>query len=168
MCGGIRFSYAATLDSALEQVYTAEQLAQFQRTGVVETFFWQAHPILPVLRSGTLELLDWGNRDDTIRLPKTGWVRTESLHEGKWDYLHPREVVIPALAGVEKKVWFPIEHGLRGIIVQRDATERVYMLTLPPTEQYRSLTGHDRMPILIDQDDIRPLEPQSRQSSLGI
>ena len=99
----------------------------------------------------------WPNREEALRLPKTGWVRAESLAEGKWAYLKPREVLIPALAGVETKIWFGIEHGIRGFLVRRGDAERVYMLTLPPTPEYRELTGHDRMPALIDQDQVVPL-----------
>jgi hypothetical protein len=168
MCGGIRFPYDAALDSALTNAYAPEQLAQFQDSGVVESLFWQAHPVLPAQINGTLQLFDWGNREQALRLPKTGWVRMESLNEGKWDHLRPREVIIPAIAGVEQKVWFTINHGLRGIIVQRDAIERIYVLTIPPTAEYRTLTGHDRMPILIDQDAMHPQEPQTRQIGLGI
>jgi hypothetical protein len=69
---------------------------------VVETVFWQAHPVLPALIDGEVRLYDWGNRDDQVRLPKTGWMRQESLEAGKWAYLHPQEVIIPAFMGLEK------------------------------------------------------------------
>lgn len=157
MCGAIRFLYEPALDSALEQFYTPEVCEQFRVSGLVETRFWQARPMLPIQHHGQIQLYDWGNRDKELRLPQTGWVRSESLSDGKWDYLAPREVVIPAIAGLEKKVWFRIDHGLRGILVRRNGTERIYMLTTPPTPHYRTLTGHERMPVLIDQDSIVPL-----------
>lgn len=157
MCGGVRFKYDERLDPALSEIYTSEQLVQARESGVVQSVFWQPRPILPVQIGDKLRVLDWGNRDDTLKLPKTGWVRVESLEAGKWNYLRPREVVIPAFQGVEKKVWFEIEHGIRGYVVQRGDAERVYMLTLPPTPEYRALTGHDRMPALIDQHEVAPL-----------
>lgn len=157
MCGGVRFKYDERLDPALSEMYTSEQLAQARESGVVQAVFWQPRPILPVQIDDDLRILDWGNRDDTLKLPKTGWVRVESLEAGKWNYLRPREVVIPAFQGVEKKVWFGIEHGIRGYVVRRGDAERVYMLTLPPTPEYRALTGHDRMPALIDQHEVAPL-----------
>jgi hypothetical protein len=157
MCGGVRFKYDERLELVLAEVYTSEQLARAQATGSVQSVFWQPRPLLPVLIGDELRLLDWGNRDNALNLPKTGWVRVESLEAGKWNYLRPREVVIPAFQGVEKKVWFDIEHGIRGYVVQRGGNERVYMLTLPPTPQYRALTGHDRMPALIDQHEVVPL-----------
>lgn len=166
MCGGIRFKYDPGLESALSEVYSGQQLELARESGVVTSVFWQPRPVLPALIDGELRLFDWGNRDDGLKLPKTGWIRIESLEGGKWNYLRPREVVIPALAGVEKKVWFAVEHGIRGYLVRRDGAERVYMLTLPPTPEYQALTGHDRMPALIDQDVVVPLDEDGRQATL--
>lgn len=168
MCGGIRFTYDERLQPALSEVFTSEQLARAQATGVVETVFWQARPVLPALVDGELQLFDWGNRDKSIKLPQTGWVRVESLDAGKWNYLKPREIVIPAFQGVEKKIWFGIDHGIRGYLVKRGDLERVYMLTLPPTPEYQTLTGHDRMPALIDQDIVIPIDSAGHQRSLGV
>lgn len=157
MCGGIRFTYDPALEPALAEIYTPEQLERARSRGIVETFFWQPRPVLPALVDGMPRMFDWGNRDESVRLPKTGWIRLESLAAGKWNYLRPREVVIPALYGVEKRVWFSIVHGIRGFLVRRGDLERIYMLTMPPTDAYRALTGHDRMPALIDQEEAIPL-----------
>lgn len=167
MCGGIRFKYDPSIEPALSEVYSGEQLQSARGSGVVTSVFWQARPILPAVIDGELRLFDWGNRDEGLKLPKTGWVRVESLEAGKWNYLRPREVLIPAYQGVEKKVWFEIDHGIRGYLVRRDGVERVYMLTLPPTDQYRQLTGHDRMPALIDQDIVTPVGNGEQQRALG-
>lgn len=169
MCGGIRFQYDERLEPALADVYNAAELERARLNGAVQSVFWQSRPILPAIIDNDLHLFDWGNRDDAIKLPKTGWVRIESLTAGKWNYLHPREVIIPAFHGYEKRIWFGIDHGIRGFLVQRDGIERVYMLTLPPTEQYRALTGHDRMPALIDQDIVAPLDDAGmRQAAIGM
>jgi hypothetical protein len=167
MCGGVRFKYDQKLEPALAEVYSAEQLDKLRDRGYVETVFWQQRPILPALVDGELQLYDWGNRDENLKLPKTGWVRVESLEAGKWNYLRPLEVVIPAFQGVEKKVWFGIDRGIRGFLVRRDDIERIYMLTLPPTPQYRALTGHDRMPALIGQEEVVPLDDGGKQAALG-
>jgi hypothetical protein len=168
MCGGVRFKYDQRLEPALSEVYSPEQLALARAAGEVQSVFWQARPVLPALVDGDLRLFDWGNRDETLKLPKTGWLRIESLEAGKWKYLRPHEVVIPAFQGVEKKVWFGIDHGIRGFLVRRDGVERVYMLTLPPTPEYRALTGHDRMPALIAQDTVVPIADGDRQTALGL
>jgi hypothetical protein len=151
MCGGV----------------TTEQLQLARASGTVQSVFWQPRPVLPAIVDGDLRLFDWGNRDEELKLPKTGWVRVESLDAGKWNYLKPKEIVIPAFEGVEKKVWFEIDHGIRGFLVRRGDERRVYMLTLPPTPEYRALTGHDRMPALIGQDTIVPIEESGRQAALG-
>ena len=79
-----------------------------------------------------------------------------------------RQVVIPAFQGVEKKVWFGIDHGIQRLPGAAHGDEqRVYMLTLPPTPEYRALTGHDRMPALIDQDAIVPIDKRDQQMALG-
>jgi hypothetical protein len=166
MCGGVRFKYEAKLEPALAEIYAAEQLQLARESGVVTSVFWQARPVLPAIVDGDLRLFDWGNRDDALKLPKTGWVRVESLEAGKWRYLRPHEVIIPAFQGVEKKVWFGIEHGIRGFLVRRGGQERVYMLTLPPTAEYSKLTGHDRMPALIDQDVVVPVQEGEQPAAL--
>jgi hypothetical protein len=167
MCGGVRFKYDERLEPTLSTIYTPEQLAQARESGVVQSVFWQPRPVLPAIVDGDLQLFDWGNRDESLKLPKTGWVRIESFQAGKWNYLRPREVIIPAFQGVEKKVWFGIEHGIRGYLVHRGAEQRVYMLTLPPTPEYRQLTGHDRMPALVDQEFVVPLDTGGQQAALG-
>jgi len=109
---------------------------------------------LPVIRDGQLEILEWGNRGNKeSRLPRTGWCRTESLEAGKWRWLQPEPVEIPADFGLEKGVWFAIVEGIRGVVVA-DENERphVYMLTKPASHYFETMTKHDRMPSLIDQD----------------
>ena len=167
MCGGVRFKYDERLEPTLSTIYTPEQLAQARESGVVQSVFWQPRPVLPAIVDGDLQLFDWGNRDESLKLPKTGWVRIESLEAGKWKYLRPHEVIIPAFQGVEKKVWFGIDHGIQGFLVQRGDRQRVYMLTLPPTPEYRALTGHDRMPALIDQSVVIPLDQGQQQAAVG-
>jgi len=58
---------------------------------------------LPVQSKDKIQLLSWGNKDDDVKLPKTGWAKEESLCEGKWNYMHPKLVDIPIDAGYEKK-----------------------------------------------------------------
>ena len=110
-------------------------------------------PRLPVMHDGQLHIYTWGNRNDRqSRLPKTGWCRTESLEAGKWRYLSPEQCVIPAVAGLEKGVWFQIKEGIQGVVVH-DESERphIYMLTQPASHYYQVMTRHERMPVLIGQ-----------------
>ncbi len=108
-------------------------------------------PQLPVVHDGQLCIYEWGNRGGRVaKLPKTGWCREESLKAGKWRWLSPQEVVIPAQFGLEKGIWFSITEGIQGIVVN-DQTERphVYMLTREASTYYQNMTKHDRMPVLI-------------------
>ena len=86
-------------------------------------------------------------------LIRTGWCRTESLEAGKWKWLRPQAVVIPADFGLEKGVWFQVIQGMKGVVVY-DELERlhVYMLTQPASHYYEIMTKHDRMPQLIEQE----------------
>lgn len=110
-------------------------------------------PQLPVLWNGQLQIVSWGNRDDKAsRLPRTGWARIESIESGKWAWLQPEPVDIPAVFGLEKGVWYQITEGMRGVIVRNEQRQpRVYMLTQPASHYYEVMTRHERMPVLIDQ-----------------
>lgn len=108
-------------------------------------------PQLPVVHDGQLCVYEWGNRGGQVaKLPKTGWCREESLKAGKWRWLSPQQVVIPAQFGLEKGIWFSITEGIQGIVVN-DQTDRphVYMLTREASTYYQNMTKHDRMPVLI-------------------
>lgn len=164
MCGGVRFHYDAAYESALGEAYSSTKLAQFREAGVIESLFWQPIPVLPVHSADRIHICAWGNRDKRIQLPQTGWVRQESLVAGRWDHLHPQPVTIPVIAGLEQKVWFGIDSGIAGIVVQHAGTQHVYMLTQAPTAAFAELTGHDRMPVLLNQALIVPLTPVVRQA----
>jgi hypothetical protein len=151
MCGGVRFQLDGALAEQLREAYSPEQLREAQEAGSIVSVFWQPRPVLPAIVEGHLGLYDWGNREKDLKLPQTGWARLESLEAGKWNYLHPQEVLIPATQGLEKKVWFDIEQGIRGYLVRRGDIARVYMLTEAASEAYRARTGHDRMPVLLGQ-----------------
>ncbi len=148
MCGGIGFLYSDINREELSYYYTDEEIADFKKDGEVRSYFWQKHPVLPILYDGGLKLFDWGNRNKNVRLPKTGWARVESVIENKWKYLHPVEVTIPARRGFEKKVWFDIENGIKGLLVDRDGCEIVYMITEKANEEFMEHILHDRMPYL--------------------
>ena len=108
---------------------------------------------LPAWHGNQLAIFPWGNREGNgSRLPRTGWCRQESLESGRWRYLHPEPVDIPAALGLEKGVWFLITEGIRGILV-RDEHDmpHVYMLTQPASHYYQIMTRHDRMPVLLGQ-----------------
>ena len=146
MCGGVGFKIKNIPESDLKKYYSPEMIKRFKSEDRAESFFWNAKPVLPVKsRTGT-QLLLWGNKDEKIKLPKTGWAKEESLKIGKWNYLHPELVEIPVDSGYEKKTWFEMPAGTKGVVVKRDDEERVYMITREASDEYRKETGHDREP----------------------
>ncbi|MCE9546843.1 MAG: hypothetical protein K8T25_15295 [Planctomycetia bacterium] len=111
----------------------------------------QNEPQLPVIHAGQMLIYEWGNRGGKLpKLPKTGWCRDESLKAGKWRWMSPEPVIIPAQFGMEKGIWFVVTEGIRGIVV-RDQAERphVYMLTQNASTYFQNMTKHDRMPVLV-------------------
>ncbi len=169
MCGGITFRYDPLIDQELSGFYDPEELARFREAGLIESYYWQPRPVLPaVLDDGDFQLLEWGNRDGGLDLPRTGWVRQESLRQGRWDWLRPRPLLIPATRGYEKRHWFGVRRGIRGLLAERDGERRVFMLTRDATPRYLALTGHPRMPLLVDQDDLDEVQsPKSKVQSPG-
>lgn len=129
----------------------------FQRTETTEKeivfdFASRDHePQLPVLHDGRLTIYQWGNRGGRVpKLPKTGWCRQESLEAGKWGWLQPEPVIIPAQYGLEKGIWFSITEGIEGVAVRDQANKpHVYMMTQASSVYFQNMTKHDRMPVLV-------------------
>jgi hypothetical protein len=163
MCGGVIFPYKKIFAEALSEMYSPEELAEFERTGQVRSLFWQrGQPVLPVEAerdeedgSPGLTVVKWGNRDKAAPFPQTGWARIDSIEAGKWDHLRPKPVLIPVSYGVEKGKWFPIDSGIMGVLVERKGEERVYMLTDQATPEFLDVTKHERMPVLQGQSGFR-------------
>ena len=111
-------------------------------------------PQLPVIHDGRMVIYCWGNRGGRVpKMPSTGWCRRESLEAGKWRWLSPERVVIPATFGLEKGVWFPIREGIEGIVVRDQAdAPYVYMLTQEASHYFKTMTKHSRAPVLVDEE----------------
>lgn len=146
MCGGVGFKIKNIPDSELKKFYQPDMIEKFKKEGEARSFFWERNPALPVLLDGGIRLLPWGNKEHGLDLPKTGWARTESLHDRRWDYLKPELVDIPVDSGYEKSVWFKIE-GVKGIAITRKGERYVYMITKEASEEYKKQTKHDREPL---------------------
>jgi hypothetical protein len=156
MCKGISILKARLKQELYEQYELERRIAVRGPDAQEELRFMYTDPVvqLPVIDGGQIVIYEWGNRGDKLsRLPRTGWCRQESLAAGKWRWLEPEPVDIPADFGLEKGVWFQIVEGMRGVLV-RDERDRphVYMLTQPASHYYATMTKHDRMPMLIGQE----------------
>lgn len=148
MCGGVGYKTKNIPEEELKKYYSPELIKRFKTEGKAESFFWHKNAVLPIQsKSGKVQLMLWGNKDKDLKLPPTGWAKEESLKEGKWDYMHPEPVDIPVDSGYEKKTWFDLSEGTKGIVVKRGDEERVYMITREASEEYKKETGHGREPI---------------------
>jgi hypothetical protein len=155
MCKGISILKTRIRQELFEKYHLADRVHRRGDSGEEELHFMFPDPTvyLPVEQDGQLVLMEWGNRGNKeSKLPRTGWCRQESLEAGKWRWLHPEPVVIPADYGLEKGVWFLIDEGIRGVVVL-DEQERphVYMLTTAASVYYQNMTRHERMPVLVGQ-----------------
>ncbi|MEK7218361.1 MAG: hypothetical protein AAB728_02755, partial [Patescibacteria group bacterium] len=150
MCGGITVHWRS-IPQELAQQYGLLPVSVGSEERVLRFHFRDPVPRLPALFRGKLGLYAWGNRDNKeSRLPKTGWAKAESVDAGKWNWLHPEPVEIPASRGVEKGVWFPIAEGIRGILVKDEKDlPHVYMLTQAASPKYAAKTKHERMPVFL-------------------
>lgn len=154
MCRGISILRNRIRQELFEQ-YALERLVH-RRGDCEELWFDFADRVqtvlLPIIHDGQLVIREWGNRSGKGKLPKTGWCQQESLAAGKWRWLSPEPVEIPASFGLEKGIWFQITEGIKGIVVHDESQgERVYMLTEAASHYYEVMTRHTRMPVLIGQ-----------------
>ena len=168
MCRGISILKSRIRQELFEQYELSRLIHRRHESAEEELWFDYAdrgvkQVILPVIHDGRLVIHEWGNRNSggitrdsgggkISKLPRTGWCKQESLDAGKWKWLHPEPVEIPANFGLEKGIWFQIIEGARGIVVHDESgVPRVYMLTQPASHYYQVMTRHDRMPVLIGQ-----------------
>ena len=123
MCEAISLAWSV-LPTELIGRHRLETLAH-DRGGEREIQFHFQHrkPQLPVRRDGQLQIVRWGNpRGHSSLLPRTSWTWQASIDEGMWRHLEPVIVDIPATLGCERGVWYAIQQGIRGLLVQGDCT----------------------------------------------
>ncbi len=150
MCGAVSIQYDPVLREQLSKYFSEDEIKKFEQNSEIIFAYWGKRPMLPIRQGNEIIFLDWGNRDKSLSLPQTGWARLESLHAKKWEKLKPKMVFIPAHRGCEKKVWFNLDKDIKAVLIQKDGMERVYMITEVATPKYKALTGHARMPRLIN------------------
>jgi hypothetical protein len=156
MCKGVSVLKAKLRQELFDEYELANRLRTRGEGTQEELHFMYTDPVvqLPVLHDGQIMIYEWGNRGGAkvSKLPATGWCRLESLEAGKWRWLAPEKVIIPADFGLEKSVWFPIEQGVEAVLVHDEQKRpRVYIITEPASHYFQTMTRHDRMPVLIDQ-----------------
>jgi len=147
MCAGIQFLIDKINPDELDRYFLPSELEKQRIGDSVQVFFWQNRPFLPVEEDDGVHLYEWGNREQGLKMPKTGWAKIESVQDGRWNWLSPKVVRVVADKGYEKKKWFKTYDGLKGLKVKLNGVYRIYMLTQKADNKFIEFTGHDRMPI---------------------
>lgn len=113
-------------------------------------FLWRARPaVLPVWRSGRLELLTWGCRDRRATLPLGGWTWEETVQSGGWANANVQLADVPATFVRAGGVWTRVRHGVRSLVVPTPGGLVAYVVCRPATRYYRIMTGTVFQPVLI-------------------
>ena len=152
MCKGISILRARIRQELFDEYEMIHRVRERGEQQELHFMYSDKYCQLPIIDGGDIKIVEWGNRSRKGKLPPTGWCRIESVEAGKWRWLKPEKVIIPADFGLEKAVWFQINEGMEGLLVEdEEKRPRVYMLTQAASTYYENMTRHDRMPILVDQ-----------------
>ena len=134
MCGGVLYSYKGQ---------------------DVRTFFPNPRATLPVkTRSGEIQLLPWGRRQNQIgKLPLGGWARLDSVYAGRWDRWFPKPVKLQVAGFMEKDIeghshWYELTRGqwIQGLVARVQHEQRIYVVTIEPE---REDAVHERWPRIL-------------------
>ena len=121
----------------------------------VRTFFPNPRSTLPVkTRSGEIQLLPWGRRQNQIgKLPLGGWARLESVYAGRWDRWFPKPVKLQVAGFMEKDIeghshWYELTRGqwIQGLVARVQHEQRIYVVTIEPE---REDAVHERWPRIL-------------------
>ena len=154
MCQGVSILLSRMTEQAIERYKLAGRIVC--RGGEYKEVHFMHDDrkrLLPVFHEGQLIVCEWGNCSGASKLQRLGWCSQESIEAGKWRWLEPERIEIPADYGYDKGVWYQVTQGIRGVLV-RDERGRphAYILTVPASHYYKIMTRSSRMPILIEQD----------------
>jgi hypothetical protein len=142
------------LPSALHDIPEV-RLRRYDRQGRPEVRFhwWHEPALLPVRWCGQVRLLRWGSKQRKgTQLPFGGWVGEDRIGAGVFAAAAPEQVVIPAALGHDAGVWYVIDQGVRGVVVEDRGGPVVYVVTRPSTNYYRNMTQQaPMMPVLVGQ-----------------
>lgn len=103
-----------------------------------------SRPMLAIKGFGGNRLVAWGNS-------KLFHCKKESLVAGKWAGMKPELVEIIANRAQTHGIWFQVKEGIRGVLIKTPFGEECFILTEPATHYFKTMTGADRMPVLVGQ-----------------
>ncbi len=133
---GLAIAYSDLPLELIEQSHL--QRLVHERGGERELWFMRRdhRPTLPIWRSGRLEIAPWGRKGNGLT-----WQSTVDM--GLWVGAEPVEV--RANVGFDGGVWYRIRQGIRGLY----AAGEVFLIVVPASYYYRTMTRKERMPSLI-------------------
>lgn len=84
--------------------------------------------------------------------PWKGLYPLEKLKKGALQNVQAVRVQVKANRAHANGVWFQVREGMEAILLQQPKKEaELYILTVPATHYYKTMTRATRMPVLIDQ-----------------
>lgn len=115
--------------------------------------FFGPNCFLPIRTSNGNKFVKWGNKSCLgVRAPLGAFCKIESLKSGYVAQLRPKVVEVIANAAQENGIWFQVKQGIRAVLIKdRLGNEFAYILTVPSTHYYKTMTRAERMPVLVGQ-----------------
>lgn len=109
--------------------------------GQVRVRLQDKNPEVLVEQNGQLKLLRW-----------KGLYPLEKLQKGFLQNASGARVHIKVNRAHQNGVWFHVREGIEGVLLKTPHKEpELYLLTVPSTHYYKTMTGSARMPFLIKQ-----------------
>src|ERR1043165_4952677 len=151
MCSGIAVAYSELSLAFIESHGLDKRVHDRGGEKELRFLYRDAERQLPVWHEGQLRLIRWGCRKQHSKvLPCTGWAWLSSIEEGAWAAWEPEPVEIPATMGLENGVWFKIQQGIKGVLVNDErGIAKVYVGGEPASHYYQTMTKNKRMPVLV-------------------
>jgi hypothetical protein len=151
MLSGVSLALSEVPLEIIAQNNLAKRIRERGGEREVEFLFRDAPRLLPVWCEGRLHVVTWGNRRGESRiLPYTCWTHLATVESSGWAAFQTKAVIIPASLGLDKKVWFRIHQGVRGLLAKDErGVPRVYVVCEPSTRYYQVMTRSRWMPALV-------------------
>jgi hypothetical protein len=95
-------------------------------------------------------------RGESARLPYTAWTQTDTVEDGGWGECLVEPVVVPAMMGLDKGVWYQLRQGIRGLLAHdEDGNPCEYVLCEPASHYYQIMTRGSTSHVIQAQAEMR-------------
>lgn len=115
--------------------------------------FFDKEAYLPIKILSENRFVLWGNKNNPrLRVPLGAFLAFENIKSGQISQLKPKIVDVIANAAQENGIWFQIKVGIKAILIKDIyGKEHAYILTMPATHYFKTMTRSEKMPVLIKQ-----------------